>query len=576
MAKSDLNTEAVKAQQMFYNGRRREALESIVSLHRKYPEVVQLKKMLAYFIGEAGDDVPVSKDFADVLVMCLDEGHGHARKLRGVAGRLLGANYAFIGALSMISTGNYDSNRNALLRGWLDPVLTNVLFRSLMSNVILDNREYELALTKLRKLALLTLSSDVDDSALDKMVSVEFCSALAMQCWHNEHVYFVDAEETEHLEYLRSAAEKELTEAPEISHWLEVQLLVLAMYQPLQELNIKEGRWDLHRYVWPQSLLPLVRGVSDHYREREIKKQVQEIGVVEDRVSIAVKDMYEENPYPRWTSLPDLQKTTFGHWISTSHPGFEPPQFLNGPIRLFVAGCGTGREPLGLHSSWETSQLLAVDLCRSSLAYAIRKAREQGITSEIEFRQADILELERISEYYEWFDVIVCSGVLVAMKEHLRGWQILVDFLRPGGIIKVGLYSELARRLVVKAREVISKANIPSTPEGIRGFRTDIFSGKYPELNGLITNEDMFSTSMCRDLLFHVSEWRFTIEIIQEHLDKLGLEFIGFEGIEKSKQIYKRMFPDDHRMNNLVNWANFEQEYPDTFASMYNVLALKK
>jgi hypothetical protein len=162
------------------------------------------------------------------------------------------------------------------------------------------------------------------------------------------------------------------------------------------------------------------------------------------------------------------------------------------------------------------------------------------------------------------------------MKEPSVGWQILVDLLRPGGVMKIGLYSELARSLVVKAREVISNHNIPPTLEGIREFRHDLFLGKYPELLGLKTNTDIFSSSMCRDLLFHVQEWRFTVDEIQEYLERLGLEFIGFEGVEELKQLYRRMFPDDHSMNNLVNWANFEREYPDTFESMYNILAQKK
>jgi SAM-dependent methyltransferase len=573
MVKGDLNASAAKAQQMFYRGERREALESIVSLQKRYPEVDLLKKMLAFFAGEAGDDVPLSKDFADVLVMCLDEGHGDVRKLLLVAAPVLGANGAFIGALAMVSTGNFDANRNALLRGWLDPVLTNSLFLSLMRNVILTNREYELALTKLRKQALL---SNTEGSEPNILMGVEFLSSLAMQSRLNEYVYYVDEEEVERLEGLRGAVEKEMTETSEVSDRLAVQLLLLAMYQPLQELNIEEGRWDQHGYVWPLSMAPLVKGVSEYYREKGIKKQIQEIGIVKDRVSMVVKEQYEENPYPRWTSLPDSQKITFGHWISAINNNFESPQFLSGPVRLLVAGCGTGRELLWLNSLWETSQVLAVDLSRSSLAYAIRKAQEMGVSGAIKFRQADILELKGLPEEYKDFDVIVCSGVLHHMNEPFLGWRVLVGLLRPGGVMKIGLYSELARALVVKAREVIYNHNIPPTMEGIREFRKDMFSGKYPELLGLKTNTDMFSTSMCRDLLFHVQEWRFTIKEIQGYLEKLGLEFIGFEGVEKSKQVYRRMFPDDHRMGNLVNWASFEQQYPDTFESMYNILAQKK
>ncbi|MBW1791600.1 MAG: class I SAM-dependent methyltransferase [Deltaproteobacteria bacterium] len=575
ITKKNLNAEAAKAQQIFYSGSKQEALEYMVLLRGKYPEEDLLKNMLAYFAGEAGNDVPVSEDFANELVACLDEGCGDVRRLLVAAGPVLGANDAFIGALAMFSTGNPDANRNMLLRGWLDPVLKNRLFLSLMRNVILTNREYELALTKLRKLVLLTLSSDADDSELIKMVGLEFCSSLAMQGQLNEYVYFVDEEERERLEDLYNVVKEELTETSEVSSRLEKLLLVFSMYQPLQQLNIEENRWNPDEYVWPLSLFPLVRCVSEYYREQEIKKQIQEIGIVEDCVSTAVKEQYEENPYPRWTSLPASQKDMIGCWISGGHPGFDTPEFLNRPVRLFVAGCGTGRDLLWLHSSWETSQVLAVDLSRSSLAYAIRKAKELGVAGAIKFRQADILWLEALPDEYKDFDVIVCSGVLHHMKEPLRGWQILVDLLRPGGVMKIGLYSELARKLVVKAREAIGKSNIPSSLDGIRGFRRDILSGKYPELLGLRTNTDMFSISMCRDLLFHVQEWRFTIKKIQECLEKLNLAFIGFEGIEESKELYKRIYPEDINLNNLKNWSEFERRYPDTFESMYNIIVQK-
>ena len=39
------------------------------------------------------------------------------------------------------------------------------------------------------------------------------------------------------------------------------------------------------------------------------------------------------------------------------------------------------------------------------------------------------------------------------MKDPLRGLKILLDLLEPHGLLRLGLYSELARQDVIKARE---------------------------------------------------------------------------------------------------------------------------
>ena len=45
----------------------------------------------------------------------------------------------------------------------------------------------------------------------------------------------------------------------------------------------------------------------------------------------------------------------------------------------------------------------------------------------------------------------------------------------------------------------------------------------------IINYDDFYSLSELRDLLFHVQEHRFTIPLIKDHLNKLGLKFCGFE-----------------------------------------------
>ena len=68
-----------------------------------------------------------------------------------------------------------------------------------------------------------------------------------------------------------------------------------------------------------------------------------------------------------------------------------------------------------------------------------RKSNELGLTN-IDYLQADILHLNQMGKK---FDIIESAGVLHHMDEPMAGWNVLVDLLKPGGLMKIGLYSEV-------------------------------------------------------------------------------------------------------------------------------------
>ena len=87
------------------------------------------------------------------------------------------------------------------------------------------------------------------------------------------------------------------------------------------------------------------------------------------------------------------------------------------------------------------------------------------------------------------------------------------------------------------------------------------------ELAGLL---DFYGLSMCRDLIFHVQEHRFTLPRIEAALASLGLEFLGFElGDPEALRRFKETHPEPGAMASLADWHAFELENPRTFARMY-------
>ena len=87
--------------------------------------------------------------------------------------------------------------------------------------------------------------------------------------------------------------------------------------------------------------------------------------------------------------------------------------------------------------------------------------------------QADILDLGKLDRK---FDIIESSGVLHHLDDPMAGWRSLTDCLELGGLMKIGLYSELARQHIVRMREEINQSGIGSSDVAMRSFRTDVIN----------------------------------------------------------------------------------------------------
>ena len=230
---------------------------------------------------------------------------------------------------------------------------------------------------------------------------------------------------------------------------------------------------------------------------------------------------------------------------------------------VLIAGCGTGQHIVSIER-YLNANILGVDLSIKSLAYAKRKTLELNIKN-IEFLHADILQLKNLNRK---FDVIECIGTLHHMKDPLKGLKVLLDLLKPHGFLKLGLYSKIARRNVVEVRKFIKRKKIKKTIEDIRNFRESINNEEDQSLQKIFSIKDFYSTSMARDLMFHVQEHCFTLTEISKIIKNLNLEFLGF--INPSiKDKFSTLFHNDKKNISLDNWNKFEMGNKDSFSNMY-------
>ena len=183
----------------------------------------------------------------------------------------------------------------------------------------------------------------------------------------------------------------------------------------------------------------------------------------------------------------------------------------------------------------------------------------------MEYLQADILKLNNLEQE---FDIIESAGVLHHMDEPMAGWKVLVDLLKPGGLMKIGLYSELARQHIVEIRKEIATLSLGRSEADIRKFRKSLAESHDEHHQLLTTSSDFFSLSTLRDLIFHVQEHRFTLQQIKNCLDELGLKFCGFENKDVISN-FRELHGKEANIYDLELWHQYEERNPGAFAGMY-------
>ena len=397
---------------------------------------------------------------------------------------------------------------------------------------------------------------------LDKIeVSPEliyFLSTLSLHCFTNEYAYFESDDEIQLVNELEIKIVQFIaqSEQPQL-----VELLCLASYRLI------------HHYDWYEKLEVLdqlaevkARLIEEPHAERVLAQDISILGEISDEMSLRVKGQYEENPYPRWVKLAIPIKTMSIAEICDDielELHSDKIKEVLAPA-ILIAGCGTGQHSIGAASFFSDCQVLAVDISLASLAYAKRKTYELGINN-LEYLQADILKLGLLERE---FDVIESMGVLHHMNEPMAGWKVLTHLLKPGGLMKIGLYSELARGHLVKAREEITLQGVGTTKDEIRKFRWSLIESNNEEMHRLKTDGDFFSVSTLRDLIFHVQEHRFTFPHIRDCLDELGLKFCGFEDKDIVSR-FREFHGEESDIYDLILWHQFENSNTDTFAGMY-------
>lgn len=432
-----------------------------------------------------------------------------------------------------------DSKGAAKVKAYLDtPLAKGILRRCLNTDSL-----FEKVLTGLRREFLLLASPDSDWEDL--------VEALAAQCWNNEYIFAESEEETASIAELISQAEKKPS---------PILAAILACYRSLNALPLS---------IQASASAALRRQqLEEPAREKILVDQLSSLTEILMGVSATVRGQYEANPYPRWQAIDRTVRDQFQNRILKLLPMLTAADLpTTSRPHILIAGCGTGRHALETAIHFSDADLVAIDLSRASLGYAARKADDLQLSS-IKFAHGDILKL---SDYPERFDVIESTGVLHHLEDPLAGWKVLRNLLKPRGLMRIALYSRIARQPLSAAKEIMAENNLVADAAGIRQLRRHILNLPDTDpLKRITRGEDFYSLSGARDLLCHVQEHQIDLNEMASMLKQLDLVFRGFEFPTKVPlAAYHQAFPQDRYGLDLSSWARYEASHPTVFAGMY-------
>jgi len=444
-------------------------------------------------------------------------------------------------------------------------IFENRLVRLILTKAISISPELEGLITTVRHMHILAWAENAFDVTL-AATHPNILPLIACQAFNTQYVYPVSTDEQILAGKL---AETILTDVNSISPAI---LSLAGCYIPLAELFAETPQEQLDAITlkaeeWPQIVQDMwAQQILEVRYEALIKESLQSLTEIPEATEGTIREQYENFPYPRWQTTQRHPSATLKQFITSKFSENSFPNVPEGPVDILIAGCGTGQQVIELAQSLESKNTLAIDISKSSLAYAYRKAQQYGLEN-THFSLADVT---KIADWDAAFDLIVCTGVLHHLVNPSDGIKGLLGVSKPSSLFMLAAYSERGREAAIAARNFIAQHDIPSTLPALREMREAIRGLPFHHPVAPIQESlEFYSASGLVDYIFNKQETQYTPLGLQKLLDEHGLKFLGFHQIAGVHQHqFQEMFPDGKAMSSLENWEKYETEYPEVFGEM--------
>jgi len=151
----------------------------------------------------------------------------------------------------------------------------------------------------------------------------------------------------------------------------------------------------------------------------------------------AVSKFYHKIQFPGHYSQNEVIKKTQGFFLDE----FLTLSYLPFKGKLLEAGCGTGYTTHVIANVRRDIEITGIDFSEGSLEFALNFSKQNNYQN-IKFKWMDLRKIELNENYY---DVIICSGVLHHIENPRPIFHNLCKLLKKNGIIIIGLYHPWGR-----------------------------------------------------------------------------------------------------------------------------------
>ena len=266
-----------------------------------------------------------------------------------------------------------------------------------------------------------------------------------------------------------------------------------------------------------------------------------------DTITQQIREMYERYPYPKRDlnyieNLLAVAKSSSEHFFSTR----TAMEIVTGEkakrgLKIFNAGCGTGENFIFQAINEPESEFVLLDVTPGSLEKVRGYVKHYNLQN-VKVIEGDIMELDSYmgAEYENYFDFVICTGVLHHLPSPETGLKNIRKKMKPDGMMLLMLYGGYGRyeiSLLQKSLNILEKDRtrfsermevLREIADYLRISKEPLRLSLSPTIKSYLSVKD-YKIEEAVDAFLHVNENVYSVEGIFRFLDTADLRFLQFD-----------------------------------------------